>query len=96
LEVWLVLSLFLVVSLIIVFQLLVLMFLDMPEKNNIEFKEECLFEFFSEINDWDKILRCSAPLVLFLNAFLQIFRSSAAFHWGLKVQSIKIFRQESV
>jgi putative transposase len=28
-------------------------YLEMLEKNNIEFKEEYLFQFFSEINDWD-------------------------------------------
>ena len=28
-------------------------YLEMLEKNNIEFKEEYLFEFFSDIYDWD-------------------------------------------
>ena len=28
-------------------------YLEILEKNNVEFKEEYLFEFFSDINDWD-------------------------------------------
>jgi putative transposase len=28
-------------------------YLKIPEKNNVEFKEEYLFEFFSDIKDWD-------------------------------------------
>ena len=28
-------------------------YLEILEKNNIEFKEEYLFEFFSDIYDWD-------------------------------------------
>ena len=28
-------------------------YLELLEKNSIEFKEEYLFQFFSEINDWD-------------------------------------------
>ena len=28
-------------------------YFEILEKNNIEFKEEYLFEFFSDINDWD-------------------------------------------
>jgi len=37
---------------------------EMLVKNNIEFKEEYLFEFFSGIHNWDYILRCSAPMVM--------------------------------
>jgi putative transposase len=28
-------------------------YFEMLERNNIEFKEEYLFEFFSDIYDWD-------------------------------------------
>jgi len=39
-------------------------YLEILEKNNVEFKDEYLFEFFCDINDWDYILRCPAPMVM--------------------------------
>jgi hypothetical protein len=29
--------------------------ITMLENNNVDFKEEFLFEFFADINDWDQI-----------------------------------------
>ena len=28
-------------------------YFEMPEKNDVEFKEEYLFEFYGDIHDWD-------------------------------------------
>ena len=40
---------------------------EMLEKNNVDFNQEYLFDFFDDIYEWDWILRCPAPLVVFIN-----------------------------
>jgi len=60
-------------------------YLEILEKNNVEFKEEYLFEFFSDIKDGDLILRCSAPMVMFFKCISTNILQLCCLYNGYKV-----------